>query len=152
MGRSQARPVALIHLHLHHLERSHGEVLTAPLVSQVGSVIHLVAQASMAVVDVEDVTADVRILTRGPDLALHRPVASTRKVRVQRGHQEGIEDQGATADMEDTSMQKVRLEKDTGVLEDLADVDEEDTEEDGDTMGVGDLLLSVAQEEWVGST
>lgn len=130
--------------------------LTAPLDFQVVSAIHSAAPVSVAEADVEDVTADVIILARDPDLALHRPAASTLKVRVRMGQQGLLEDREATADMEDTSMEKVRLAKGMKAipedLEGLADAEEEDTEEDGDTTDVEDLLHSVAQEEWVGST
>lgn len=156
---NQATQAALIHHHLHHQEHFHGEVLTALLGFQVGLVItHLVAQASMAEADVEDVTAAVIIQATDLDLALHRPVARNMKVRGQKGHQGHqvvVVDHAAMADEEDMSILKVRRDtgmKDLEVVEALEHEEEEDTEVDGDITVAGDLLHLVVQEEWVGLT
>lgn len=150
-GHNQVKPVVLTHLLHHKQELSHGVVLTAHLVSQVGlePAIHLVAQVSTAEADVEAVTAAVIILETDPDLALHRPVASTLKVRVlvQKDQLVLIEDQEVMADMADTSTVKVRLERVTEDLEDLADVEEEDTEVDGDITDAEDLLPHLVDQE-----
>lgn len=152
----QVTQAALIHHHLHHQEHFHGEVLTVPLAFQVGSVImHLVAQASMAEVGVEDVTAAVIIQATDPDLVLHRPVARTMRVRCKTGQQEVVVDHMAMVDEEDMSILKVRRDtgmKDLEVAEALEDEEEEDTQVDGETTVAEDLLPLVVQVEWVGST